>query len=88
MLKWVVIGLGVLIVIALGFVVIGIVTKFSHPNVPAPAAATGTFALPPGAKIVEMQTQQGRLILHVHTPAGDEVDILDTEDGHLVARIK
>ena len=47
-----------------------------------------TFALPPGAKIVEMQTQQGRLILRLRTQAGDEVDILDTDDGHLVARIK
>ncbi len=78
-----------LIVIALGFVVIGIVTKFSHPSASAPAAsATGAFALPPGAKIVEMQTQQGRLILRLHTQAGDEVDILDSDDGHLVARIK
>ena len=85
MLKAVVIGLGALIVIALAFVAIGIVSKLGGHGAAAPA---GAFALPPGAKIVEMQSEPTRLILRVHTEQGDEVDILDTEDGHLVAKIK
>ena len=87
MLKAVVIGLGALIVIALAFVALGIVKKFSRPGASgAPSAAV--FSLPPGGRIVEMQSQPNRLVLRVHTQAGDEIDIIDTEDGRLVARIK
>jgi hypothetical protein len=48
----------------------------------------GIFALPPDARIVEMQSQSNRLILHLRTPSGDEVDIIDVSDGHVVSRIK
>jgi hypothetical protein len=87
MLKAVVIGLGMLIVIALGAVALGIVQKFSHP---APAAGVGqAFALPQGTKIVEMQTSGNRLILRLRAADGaDEIDIVDTSDGHLIARIR
>jgi hypothetical protein len=88
MLKAVVIGLGVLIVIALGLVVVGIVRKFSAPGAVAAAQSSAVFALPPGAVVVEMQSQSNRLVLRLHTPAGDEVDIVDTEDARIVARIK
>ncbi len=87
MLKAVVIGLGALIVIALAFVVIGIVSRFNG-HAPASSQPGAVFALAPGAKIVEMQSQPGRLILRVHTQQGDEIDIIDTDDGHLVARVK
>jgi hypothetical protein len=87
MLKAVVIGLGVLIVIALGLVVVGIVRKFSSAGAPT-AVQSAVFSLPPGAVIVEMQSQSNRLILRLHTQTGDEIDIVDTEDGRLVARIK
>jgi hypothetical protein len=84
-----VIGLGVLIVIAFGALVVGMVAKMGGHTAPAPApAASGAFALPPGGRIVEMQSQPGRLILRVRTAEGEEVDILDTDDGHLVARVK
>jgi hypothetical protein len=84
----VVIFLGVLIVIALGVMVVGLVSKFSQPRPSHNAADTAALALPQGAKIVEMQTLSNRLILHVRTADGDEVDIVDTEDGHLVSRVK
>lgn len=87
LLKAVVIGLGALIVIALGFVVTGMVSKFAA-RPPATAAAPGSFALPRGAKIVDIRSEPNRLILHLRTEAGEEVDIVDTTDGHLVARIK
>ena len=66
---------------------LGIVKKFSG-GADGAGSVRAAFALPPGAKIVEMQSEPGRLILRVHTQAGDEIDIVDTEDGHLVARIK
>jgi hypothetical protein len=88
MLKAVVIGLGALIVIALAFVALGIVKKFSGTS-PAAAPSSAVFSLPQGAKIVEMQSEPNRLVLRVRGRDGaEEIDILDTDDGHLVARIK
>jgi hypothetical protein len=84
----VVIFLGVLIVIALGVMVMGLVAKFSQHG-PAHGAGDATaLSLPPGAKIVEMQSLPNRLILHIRTPDGDEIDIVDTGDGHLISRVK
>ncbi len=88
MLKAVVIGLGMLIVIALGAVALGIVQKFSHPPSPPAAGAGQGFALPQGAQIVEMQTAGNRLVLRLRSGDRDEIYIVDTADGHLVARIK
>ncbi len=88
MLKAVVIGLGTLIVIALAFVALGIVRKFSGSGAAA-APQAAAFSLAPGAKIVEMQSGSNRLILRVRAQGGaEEVDIIDTDDGRLVARIK
>jgi hypothetical protein len=50
--------------------------------------ATATFHLPPGARIIDMQSQPGRLILRVRDAAGEEIDLLDTQDGHLVGQVK
>ncbi|HVU20719.1 MAG TPA: DUF6476 family protein [Rhizomicrobium sp.] len=85
----VVIVLGALIVIALGILVVGLVMRFSAPH-PSPAAtASGEgYALPAGAKVIEMQSQPNRLILHIRAADGDEIDIIDTEDGHVVSRIR
>ena len=79
-----------LIVIALGAVALGIVQKFSHPGPAAPSGiSAGSTALPAGAKIVEMQVSGNRLVLRVRlAQGGEEVDIVDTSDGHLIARIK
>jgi hypothetical protein len=88
LLKAVVIGLGVLIVIAFVLLAVGMVTKFNGHPTPT-SAQTGTrFVLPTGAKIVDMQTQPGRVILRVRTGTGEEVDIIDTQDGHLISQVK
>ena len=50
--------------------------------------ATATFQLPPGARIIDMQSQPGRLILRVRDAEGEEIDLLNTEDGHLVGQVK
>jgi len=83
----VVIFLGVLIVIAVCVMIVGLVMKFSGKAQPHTAEA-GSFALPPDARVVEMQSQPSRLILHIHSPSGDEIDIVDIDDGHIVSRIK
>ncbi len=83
----VVIFLGVLIVIAVCIMVAGLLMKVGSHARPRTTDAD-MFALPPGARIVEMQSQSNRLILHLHTPAGDEVDIVDIGDGHVISRIK
>jgi hypothetical protein len=35
-----------------------------------------------------MDSQPGRLILRIKTATGEEIDILDTENGHLVGQVK
>ena len=98
--KLAVIVLSALIILALIGLVAGMAMKmtghsvhlFGGSDAPQPAApATGSdstaFALPPGAKLMSSETQPGRLILHVHAAAGDEIDIVSTDDGHLISRI-
>jgi len=88
MLKAVVIGLGVLIVIAFVLLMVGMVTKFNGHPASTGAQAGTRYMLPTGAKIVDMQTQPGRVILRVRTATGEEVDIIDTQDGHLISQVK
>jgi hypothetical protein len=88
MLKAVVIGLGVLIVIAFVLLVVGMVTKFNGHAASTSAQAGARYVLPTGAKIVDMQTQPGRVILRVRSADGEEVDIIDTQDGHLISQVK
>lgn len=88
----VVIGLGVLIVLGLGALAIGLVTRATAPG-PAPRAAVQTdlpitYNLPPGAQIVAMQTADGRLILQVRSNEGDEADIVDLQSGRLIGQVK
>jgi len=88
LLKAVVIGLGVLIVIALAFVVLGMVRKFSTPAAPDTDRGPAMFALPPNSHVLEMQSEPGRTILHVRTPKGDEILVIDTETGRVVSEVK
>jgi uncharacterized protein YjlB len=94
--KVAVIVLSALIILALVGLVAGVAMKIAGRSVhlfggtggaAAPASSDGTFALPQGAKILSIETQSDRLVLHIQSPAGDEVDIVSTDDGHLVARI-
>ena len=98
--KLAVIVLSALIILALIGLVAGMAMKMTGHSVhlfggsdapaePAPGTdAAGTaFALQSGAKITASESQPGRLILHVHSAAGDEIDIVDTDDGHLISRI-
>lgn len=91
-----VIVLSALIILAVMALVVGGVmqmtghsTKIFGSSKAAVSAPVGAevFVLPPGAKVVKTESQPGRLILHVHSAAGDEIDIVDTSDGHLISRI-
>ena len=84
----VVIVLGALIVIALGALVVGIIIKMGGHDGATGTAVDRHYTLPPGARVLEMQTQPERLVLRVRTGAGEEIDIFDTSDGHLVSQIR
>lgn len=87
MLRAVVIGLGVLIVIAIGLLVIGLATRLGGHGGGAQSANGGAYALPPGAKIRSTQVANNRLIMDVEEDGVDRVLIFNTDDGHLVGQI-
>ena len=84
--KLAVIILSVLIILAVIALVVGGIAKLGRAR--PFTGATATFQLPPGARIIDMQSQPGRLILRVRDAAGEEIDLLDTQDGHLVGQVK
>ena len=90
--KLAVIVLSALIILALVGLVVGVVLKMTgrstHVFGSSTAASDSAFILPAGARIMSSDTQPGRLILHVRSGEGDEIDIVSTDDGHLVARIR
>lgn len=87
MLRAVVIGLGVLIVIAVVLLVVGLATRLGgHGKSGASADAAG-YTLPAGAKIRSMQIANNRLIMDVEEDGVDRVMIFNTDDGHLVGQI-
>jgi hypothetical protein len=45
-----------------------------------------SLQLAPGAHIVSAGIEAGRLVLHVQTPAGGEVEIMDSASGKLISR--
>jgi len=86
-----VIVLSALIILALIGLVVGAILKLSgrSTHVLGGSGSSGTaFSLPPGAKVLSSESQPGRLILHVRSGEGDEIDIVSSEDGHLIAQIK
>ncbi len=54
----------------------------------APAGAAASVVLAPGAHIVSAATESGKLVLHVQTPEGDEVDIFDLATGKRTGQVK
>lgn len=52
------------------------------------AGAAATITLAPGARIVSASTDAGKLVLHVATPSGGEVEIIDLSTGKLTAQVK
>lgn len=75
-----------LIVIALGVLVVGLVTRFNGGR-KAAAPAFAQFTLAPSNRLVSEDVSGDRLVLRLRGPDGDEIDIIDTETGRLVAKI-
>ena len=59
----------------------------SQTAVPSTGAAA-TITLAPGARIVSATTQAGKLVLHVATPTGGEVEIIDLATGKQTGQVK
>lgn len=79
--------LGLLILIAFGALVVGLFRKIGGHGAGSAPQAIAQPVLPPDATIKSMDVSGNRLILRVQTRSGEEVDIVDTADGHLIARI-
>ena len=58
------------------------------PGAPPQAGAAATITLAPGTRIVSATTDAGKLVLHVATPAGGEVEIIDLASGKLTGQVK
>ena len=83
-----VIVLSVLIVVALAALVVGLIRRSgAASDAPAPASQAD-YSLPRDTEIVAMQSQPQRVILHLETPEGAEIVILDSGTGRLVRRIR
>jgi hypothetical protein len=83
-----VIILSILIVIALIALLLGFTVRGGGKS--GGAASNGELqrvSLPTGSHIVSMDVEQGRLILRTGAFDGEEIDIIDTQDGHLVGRV-
>jgi hypothetical protein len=83
--------LGVLLVVAMITLIVGVAVKVTgRHNGAGPVFAPSSLStqLPAGAKITSIETSGNRVVIGLHTPQGDEVDIFDTETGRPVARIR
>jgi flagellar basal body-associated protein FliL len=56
-------------------------------SAPLQTGAAATITLAPGARIVSATTDAGKLVLHVSTPSGGEVEIIDLASGKQTGRI-
>ena len=57
-------------------------------STPAAAPAAAVITLAPGARIVSATTEAGKLVLHVDTPSGGEVEIIDLATGKQTWQVK
>jgi hypothetical protein len=84
--KVAVIILSILIILAVIALIVGGITRVGKNTHHVGSASV--FQLPRGARVIDMQSQPGRLILRVRDASGEEIDLLDTQDGHLVGQVK
>src|SRR5215467_2549210 len=83
-----VIILSILIVIALIALLLGFTVRGgTRQAAPASGGDLQRVTLPTGSHIVSLDVEQGRLILRTRAFEGEEVDIIDTQDGHVISRI-
>src|ERR1700761_7682827 len=88
------------VIILSGLLLVGVIAlvagfarqyRLMHADAPQQAAAVPSavsLTLGPGAHIVSASSDAGKLILHVATPSGSEVDVMDLGTGKLTAQVK
>jgi len=57
-------------------------------SAPPQTGAAASITLAPGARIVSATTDAGKLVLHVETPVGGEVEIIDLATGKLTGQVR
>jgi hypothetical protein len=99
-LKIAVIVMGLMLVGGFAFVLAAIVYQASRGGQSAPSAAagagtsgTGTHAfselpIPKDATVTSLALDGDRLALHLNSPQGGELDVIDLRSGKIIARIK
>jgi flagellar basal body-associated protein FliL len=63
-------------------------SKATAPAAKAAEGAAASITLAPGARILSASTDSGKLVLHVATPNGSEVEIIDLATGRLTGQVK
>lgn len=61
---------------------------WATPGAPLQAGAAATITLAPGVRIISATTDAGKLVLHVATPTGGEVEIIDLATGKRTGQVK
>jgi hypothetical protein len=88
-----VILLSALVAAALIALAVGLARQYrlyqaDQPAAASMAAAAAGVTLAPGARIVSATADAGKLVLHVQTPRGGEVDVFDLATGKLTSQVK
>ena len=76
-----------LIVIVLGVLIVGLVMRFGSGH-GSPTPGFAEFTLAPGNRVESMDVADDRLVLRLRGPSGDEIDVIDTQTGRLIAKIR
>lgn len=97
-LKIAVIVMGLLLVGGFAFVLAAIVYQASHGGQATPLVGAGTsgvgipalseLPIPKDATVTSLALDGDRLALHLTSPAGGEIAVIDVRSGKVVARIK
>jgi len=84
-----VIILSLLLVLGVVALVAGFVRQYRlYQQDHAPAVAAASLQLAPGTHILSATVQGNRLLLHVQTPAGGALEVIDLDSGKLAAEVK
>jgi hypothetical protein len=64
------------------------VARAGRAPMAVPADAAATVILAPGSRIISAATGSGKLVLHVSTPTGGEVEIIDLATGKRTGQVR
>ena len=87
-LKVIVYGLGFLMVVMAALLVIGLSLGWHKKDRRAEAPPALEIATAPGARLYTLAGDGARIALHIASPTGDEVVVIDTAQNRVVSRIR